>query len=156
LYIGYECPFSELTVFEPVQSEGERFDLEKKGASLWERDVIEAFIGMDSEKPAHYAEFEVAPTNERLDVMVNLPEKDFQWSSHFVSAVRIDRKKKVWICEMRIPLNALSKVGPDFGAKWRINFYRKDQANQAFLAWRPTLTNTTHTPDRFGLVQFEE
>jgi hypothetical protein len=156
LYIGYECPFTRLTVFEPAQSEGERFDVEKKGVSLWDRDVIEAFIATDAEKPARYAEFEVAPSNEKLDVMVNLPEKDFQWSSHFVSAVRIDRKKKVWTCESRIPLNALTAVAPADGTKWRINFYRKDQANHAFLAWRPTLTNTTHTPERFGLVQFSE
>lgn len=156
LYIGFECPFSKLTVFEPVRSNGKRFDLKKKGVSLWERDVVEAFIGTDGDKPGHYVEFEVAPTNERLDVMVNLPGKDFEWTSHFVSAVRMDCKKKVWTCELRIPLTALSSAAPAPNINWRVNFYRKDQANRAFLAWRPTLTNTTHTPERFGQVQFAE
>jgi len=157
LYLAYECPYTQLTVFEPAQSERKRFNLQKPGESLWDRDVVEAFIGTDTENPQHYTEFEVAPTNERLDLMItNLPEKDFNWSSGFESAVRVDRKAKVWRCEVRIPLRALSASSPQAGTQWRINFYRCDHANKAALALRPVLTGSFHTPDRFSILKFAE
>ena len=40
LYLGYESPFTKLTVFEPPQ--------EKERIGLWDRDVVEAFIGSDT------------------------------------------------------------------------------------------------------------
>lgn len=154
LYLAYECPFTKLTMFTPPQST-KRFD--KDGSSLWDRDVVEAFIGTDAENPRHYAEFEVAPTNERLDLMIpNLPERDFDWNSGWQSVVNIDKKSKVWTCEMKMPLEALSKNPPSSGSRWRINLYRCDRANRAFLAFRPTLTGSFHEPERFGALEFVE
>ncbi|MCX8108420.1 MAG: amidohydrolase family protein, partial [Verrucomicrobiae bacterium] len=89
LYIGYEAPYTELTVFDPPNFTTERF-------GLWDRDVVEAFIGDDPGRPNHYAEFEVAPTGEKLDLVLDLPAKDFAWSSNFDAAVRVDRKRRVW------------------------------------------------------------
>ena len=156
LYLAYECPYTKLTVFEPPQTNGKRYDLAKEGTSLWDRDVVEAFVGNDPVNPSHYAEFEVAPTNERLDLAVSLPAKDFAWKSGFLSATRLNRKARAWTCEMRIPLAALSGTPPTTNTQWRINLYRKDTANGAFLAWHPTLTGTTHTPGRFGTLEFSE
>ena len=52
LYLACECPFTKLTVFDPPQSDRKRFDLRPgQGVSLWDRDVVEAFIGADPEKP---------------------------------------------------------------------------------------------------------
>jgi hypothetical protein len=155
LYLSYQCPYTKLTVFDPARQNGKRFDLAKEGVSLWDRDVVEAFIGADS-APAHYAEFEVAPTNERLDVDVRLPEKDSSWNSQFQSAVKLDARAKVWICEMRIPLSALSSEKPVAGTRWRLNLFRCDRANHASLAWRPTLQGTFHVPERFGALEFVE
>ena len=124
---------------------------------MWDRDVVEAFIATDPEKPRRYAELEVAPTNERLDVMVvDLPKKDFEWTSHFQSAVKVDTKAKVWKCEMRIPLSALSETLPAAGTRWRLNLFRCDRANQAGLAWSPTLSGTFHVPEKFGVLEFVE
>lgn len=157
LYFAYECPFTELTVYTPAQGTGKRYDLNKGGVSLWDRDVVEAFIGSDAENPRHYAEFEVAPTNEKLDLMItNLPDKDFNWNSQFQSMVKVDKKSKVWRCEMRVPLQALATVQPSVGTTWHLNLYRCDRANKAFLAFRPTLTGTFHTPERFGVLAFAE
>lgn len=156
LYLGYECPFKRLTVFAPPQTAGKRAAPDREGASLWDRDVVEAFIGTDAQNPKHYAEFEVAPTNERLELMLNLPAKDFEWDSQFQSATRIDKKTGIWTCEMRIPLKALGPATPAVGARWRLNLYRADRAHHAFLAWNPTLTNTAHTPERFGTLEFVE
>lgn len=154
LYLAYKCPFTRLTTFESPDAAKERAHIEKAGISLWDRDIIEAFIGSDPEKPARYAEFEVAPTNERLDVLVDLPEKDFAWSSGFESTVRIDKKARVWTCQMRIPLAAISTKKPDLGSVWNLNLFRCDRANKGFLGWRPTLTGTFHQPSRLGELEF--
>lgn len=147
LHIGFECPYTALTTFEPPQTKGERI-------GLWDRDVVEAFIGSDATQPNHYTEFEVAPTNEKLDLILRLPDRDFQWSSGFESAVKVDSTAKVWTSQWRIPLQALSKTKPVAGSSWRINFYRADYANKAFLAWSPTLQGGFHAPDQFGILQF--
>jgi predicted TIM-barrel fold metal-dependent hydrolase len=153
LYLRFDAPFSELTTFEPA-----RLDRERPG--LWDRDVVEAFIGTDSANPRRYLEFEVAPTNEKLDLMIapEIPElkKRLEWNSGFRSWVRIDKKRKVWTTMMRIPLAALSSEPVQNGTRWRINFYRIDRAGQAFLAWNPTLARTFHAPDRFGWLEFRE
>jgi predicted TIM-barrel fold metal-dependent hydrolase len=157
LYLSFVCPYRSLTVFEPATPEVERFDLARPGRSLWDRDVVEVFLGTDARQPRRYAEFELAPTNERLDVLVvNLPEKDFAWNSRFASAVRVDRRKKVWTAELRLPLAALSDQAPARGTRWRLNLYRCDRRLNAFLAWSPTLSGSFHVPDRFGTLEFGE
>ena len=144
LYLGYECPFEKLSTFEPPQ-----FDKERLG--LWDRDVVEAFI---ESTPGEYTEFEVAPTNEKLDLILFGEKRDFDWSSGFESAVHVDHEAKVWTCEMKIPLKALSKSKPERGATFRLNLYRCDKNQNAYLAWSPTLTGTFHTPSRFGTLLF--
>jgi hypothetical protein len=157
LYLAFEAPFTRLTVFEPPNLAGKRVNLQTDGASLWDRDVVEAFIGTDRQNPRHYAEFEVAPTNERLDLMVkDLPEKDFGWNSQWTTVTRVDAKAKSWTCEMRVPLKALSADTPAAGIQWQANFYRCDRAQRGFLAWNPTLQGTFHVPERFGTLRFIE
>ncbi len=149
LYLGFQAPYRELTVFEPASLKSERF-------GLWEKDVVEAFVGPDPQRPNHYAEFEVAPTGEKLDVLVDLPDKDFAWRSGCEAAAKLDRRAKVWTAELRIPLAALASTKPTPGTRWRLNLYRHSAADRAFLAWSPTATGTTHTPERFGWLEFSE
>ena len=156
LYLAYECPYTKLTVFDPPQPEAERFDMEKKGVSLWDRDVVEAFIVNDPANLKHYTELQVAPTNEKLDLLLDLPKRDFPWSSGFQTAVKVDTKVPRWTCEIRIPLKSLSSGQPKSGTQWRLNFFRCDQANKAFLAWSPALTGSFHTPEKFGVLEFVE
>jgi predicted TIM-barrel fold metal-dependent hydrolase len=156
LYLGYECPYTELTVFDPPSVGKKRYDMEKKGVSLWDRDVVEAFINADPQDLRHYAEFQVAPSNERLDLSLRLPERDFAWNSHFVSAVKIDPSARLWTCEMRIPLESLSAAPPRPGTRWRLNFFRFDTAHRTFLTWNPTLSGSFHVPERFGTLLFSE
>ena len=156
LYLAFESPCTKLTVFDPQNTDAERYDMAKKGVSLWDRDVVEAFIASDPANLKRYAEFQVAPTNEKLDLMLDLPKRDFAWSSGFQTAVKVDKKTRRWTCEMRIPLSALSSENPRTGARWRLNFFRCDQANKAFLAWSPTLTGSFHVPAKFGWLEFTE
>ena len=65
-------------------------------------------------------------------------------------------KARRWTCEMRIPLKSLSSAEPKTGTQWRLNFFRCDQANKAFLAWSPALTGSFHTPEKFGVLEFVE
>ena len=117
--------------------------------------MVEAFIGDDLQKITRYTEFEVAPSNERLDVKLDSPEKDFAWDSRFESAIKIDEPRHVWTAEVRIPLQKLSATKPSAGTRWRLNLYRCDRAHKAFLAWNPTLQNSFHAPERFGFLVFD-
>lgn len=146
LYFGFEAPYETLATFAPVLKDKERL-------GLWGRDVVEAFIGTDPARPDHYTEFEVAPTGEQLDLAIRGRDKDFDWSSGFESAVRLDRKAKVWTTEFRIPLAALSPTKPEPGARWRLNLYRHAATERAFLAWNPTAAATAHTPAKFGFLE---
>ena len=149
LYLDYECPFAELTTFSPPDLKQERF-------GLWERDVVEAFVGSDSNNLKHYFEFEVSPNGERIDLEIGGATKDLEWNSGFESVVKVDEKAKVWTAEMRIPLRALGAGRPTKGARWRLNLYRHDIAHRVFLAWSPTATATAHTPEKFGYLEFGE
>ena len=155
LYLAYECPYTKLTVFEPLLTDKERHGQER-GTSLWDRDVVEAFIGSDRQNLRHYSEYEVAPTNEKLDLVLDAGQSDFEWSSGFQTAVKIDKPARRWTCEMRIPLKSLAADTPKAGTQWRLNFFRCDRANKAFLAWNPALTGSFHAPEKFGVLEFVE
>jgi hypothetical protein len=122
---------------------------------LWDRDVVEVFVGTDSAKPTQYAEFEVAPTGEQLDVFVDLPAKDFKWDGGMKSGVRVDESSRRWTAELRIPTETPFSQRVEKGNRLRINLFRSDRAANAFLAWNPTLKNTTHVPERFGVLELE-
>jgi predicted TIM-barrel fold metal-dependent hydrolase len=145
LYVSFSCPYTKLTTFD-TPHQGKRL-------GLWDRDVVEVFLGHDTEHFNHYAEFEVAPTNERLDLMLKLPDKNFGWDSRFSSATRADEKAGIWTAEIKIPFAPLG-VAPSAGARWRVNLFRSDRAHSSFLAWNPALTGNTHTPERFGYLDF--
>lgn len=149
LYFAWECPFTKLTVFDTPSADKERL-------GLWDRDVVEVFVGSDAKNIGRYAEYEVAPTNERLDVLLDLPAKNFAWDGRAQSAVKIDRKRKLWTVEMRMPLEVLSTTKPAPGSRWRLNLYRCDVANRAYLAWNPVLKGSFHTPEKFGVLEFAE
>ena len=103
----------------------------------------------------HYTEFEWAPNGEALDLKLDLPERDFAWSSRMEYKVRVDQHRKVWTVEVRIPFTALAARPPKAGERWRGNLYRIDRAHKVFLAMNPTLNGSYHTRERFGWVQFE-
>ena len=149
IYFGWECPFTKLTVFDTPSADRERL-------GLWDRDVVEVFVGSDWQNINRYAEYEVAPTNERLDVLLNLPAKDFGWDGRAQSAVKVDKKRKIWTVEWRMPLQVLSAAKPAPGTRWRLNLYRCDKANNAYLAWSPVLKSSFHTPEKFGVLEFGE
>ncbi|WP_197455082.1 amidohydrolase family protein [Stieleria varia] len=146
LYLGFVAPYTQLQM-GPDDATGERF-------GLWEDDVVEAFIAPDPSTINHYTEYEWAPNGETLDLKLKLPEKDFQWSSEMQSAVKLDNEQKIWTTEVRIPIEKITSKVPTAGDRWRVNFYRHDNAANAFLGWSPTATRTAHEPQKFGWLEF--
>ena len=122
LYLAFSCPYESLMVYQ-----GEDVAMERD--RLWERDVVEAFIGPDPESPSHYYEFEIAPNNQWLDLEIDLtrkPSSSETWNSGFEHATKVDAVKRVWTAEMRIPLRSMSLEAIHQGVDWKINFYRCD------------------------------
>jgi Carbohydrate family 9 binding domain-like len=155
LYFGFWCQFTELFVYEGESPTEERWE-------LWDRDVVEVFINPFPERVHTYWEFEVAPTNQWVDLAINLdkePSHNATWNSHFEHATRVDPEAKSWFCEMRIPVSSLGVDSIRAGMEWRINFYRcdgrGDETRRRFLAWSPTFDKSFHVPSRFGLIHFK-
>ncbi len=149
LYVGYKASYESLNTFQPPNLNGERI-------GLWEKDVVEMFVGSEPDKILRYKEFQVAPTGERLDLSLELPDRDFDWFSGWETAVHIDEANKIWTSEMKIPMKAIADRGnqPKKGDRWPVNFYRMDTPRKGFLAWNPTLHGSFHRPERFGWMRF--
>ncbi len=155
VYFAYRCQYTTLNIYEGEDPARERW-------KLWERDVVEVFINPQPERVNHYYEFEVAPNNQWIDLEINrdkTPFNDAKWDSHFEHATRIDSKKHVWTCEMRIPVAVMGvkTMAPD--TDWRINFFRDDgpgdNTQRRVMCWSPIPGGKTfHTPTRFGIIHF--
>ena len=104
VYFLFVCPYQELHL-KPnptVTSETNK---------LWDWDVAEVFVGSDFQHIRRYKEFEMSPQGEWVDLDIDrdspLPEGGWLWNSGFEAKARIDRAKKIWYGEMRIPLKTI-------------------------------------------------
>ena len=152
LYLSYECPYRELSIWPQPDVAAPEQKQERLG--LWDYDVVEAFIGSEPDQVNRYTEFEWAPSGESLDLKLELPKKDFDWTANAEAAVVVDEAAKIWRAEVRIPLTALSDTPPTAGTRWKINLFRHDRSDNAFLAFSPPLKGSFHTPERFGWLEF--
>jgi hypothetical protein len=126
---------------------------------LWDWDVAEVFIGTDFQNINRYKEFEVSPQGEWVDLDIDrdhpLPGNGLPWNSGFMSKTRIDSDKKIWYCEMRIPIDKVDNRRPEPGLQMRVNLYRIEGAppHRVFIAWQPTGQPTYHVPEAFGRLK---
>lgn len=159
LYLLFRCPYTVLNLFLPADNRKER-----KG--LWDRDVVEMFLGDDWTNIRHYREFEIAPTGDWVDLAIDLDRKDdggaLKWNSGWQTMARIDKDRKVWYAAAKIPLSAVSVKRVESGTKWRMNLYRIDglgeDPQRHFLCWQPTCVQNrdpNHVPEHFGTLVFE-
>jgi hypothetical protein len=152
LYLLYTCPYEELHL-KPSPNTVEETN------KLWNWDVAEIFIGSDFQNIRRYKEFEVSPQGEWIDLDINLDLPDHEvgwtWNSGFQVAARIDHKTKIWYGAMRIPLAALDARPPVAGNSYRANLFRSQgpPGRQKSIAWKAPMTNTFHTPERFGRLE---
>lgn len=156
LYLLFECPYRELNLFLPP-------DNSAKHVGLWDKDVVEMFIGDDWTNIRHYREFEIAPTGDWIDLAIDLDHEsyDHNWRSGWKTKASIDKERKIWYAAAQIPLSAVSNKAVESGTKWRMNLYRIDglgaDPQRHFLCWQPTCVqerDPNHVPEHFGTLIF--
>lgn len=154
LTVRFDCRQAEPLVV----SDAPRLD--RKTVGLWERDVCEMFLTPERGPVKHYAEFEVAPTGEWLDLAVTVGaqelEKDWGYASGMTAAARVGKGSVA--LAIRVPWKAFGRA-PRAGHRWRCNLFRcvgRDPA-RGYLAWQPTHTPEPafHVPEKFGWMVFK-
>jgi hypothetical protein len=157
LYFLFRCPYRDLNIFLPARNDTARLN-------LWDRDVVEMFLGDDWKNIRRYREFEIAPTGDWIDLAIDLDRQsyDHTWRSGWKTKARIDKRAHIWYAAARIPLRAVSAQKVRAGTRWRMNLYRIDglgaDPQRHFLCWQPTcVTNRdpNHVPENFGTLVFE-
>lgn len=153
LVFGFECAYAELDV-------DQSYDVNEERHALWERDVCEAFVRSPLEPHAqHYREFEVAPTGQWCDLIVDRAQMwhDWQWQSGMRTVSEIDEAARVWRVVMAVPFMAFG-CAPQAGDVWHANLFRVSRLNGArqYLALAPTYTDTPnfHVAESFVELQF--
>lgn len=155
LYFLFTCPYEQLYLTPNPSTTTET-------NKLWEWDVAEVFIGTDFQNIKRYTEFQVSPQGEWVDLMIdrgpNPPNHDWQWNSGFEVKARIDREKKIWYGEMRIPIDKIDTRAARFGNLMRINFYRLQgpPPDRKYISWQPTGAKNYHVPEAFGTLKLEK
>jgi hypothetical protein len=156
LYLLFRCPYTMLNLFLPPNNH-------EPHVGLWDRDVVEMFLGYDWTNIRHYREFEIAPTGDWIDLAIDLDREsyDHSWRSGWHTMARIDKEHKVWYAAAQIPLSAVSPEPVRDGTKWRGNLYRIDglgaDPQRHFLCWQPTCVekrDPNHVPEHFGTIVF--
>ena len=156
LYLLFISPYYELNLWLPPDSSKDRL-------KLWDRDVVEFFLGDDWTNINVYREFEIAPTGDWVDLAIdrNRDSYDANWDSGWERQGRIDEKNHTWYAAARVPLHSVSEKKVAAGMKWRVNLYRIDgpgaDPQRRFLCWQPTCVvnrDPNHVPEHFGTLVF--
>ncbi len=154
LYTRFECGQAEpLFLNEDPQTS-------TKTLQLWEHDVCELFLAPDARNRRRYFEFEVAPTGEWLDLIVDWTKdepRDWDYASGMETSALIEADNVTMA--MKIPWTAFGKK-PEPGDIWLGNLFRQVGSGQTrgYLAWSPTMTGKPqfHVPEKFGEFVFVE
>jgi len=156
LYLLFICPYTELNLWLPPDNSKDRL-------KLWDRDVVEFFLGDDWVNIRHYREFEVAPTGDWVDLAIDLDHDSYgaDWNSGWQRQGRIDEKARIWDAAARVPLGSVSDIRVKEGTRWRVNLYRIDglgtDPQRHFMCWQPTCVvnrDPNHVPEHFGTMIF--
>lgn len=160
LYVLFAAPYDALNLWLPADNGQPRM-------KLWDRDVVELFLGSDWKNIRHYREFEIAPTADWIDLAIDLDHPDTSgktpaWRSGWHTMARIDRQAHVWYAAARIPLRAIDGGHVAAGTRWRMNLYRIEgvgaDPQRRFMCWQPTCAgpdrDPNHVPEHFGTLVF--
>lgn len=158
LYLLFTCPYKALNLWLPADNSKDR-------DKLWDRDVVEFFLGDDWKNIRHYREFEIAPTGDWIDLAIDLDKNKYdpKWHSGWQRLGRIDEKEHVWYAAARVPLKSVSEEPVKPGTRWRANLYRIDglgpDSGRHFMCWQPTCAvnrDPNHVPEHFGTLIFTQ
>jgi hypothetical protein len=155
IYFLFTCPYEELFLKpDPITK--------TETNQLWNWDVAEVFLGSDFQNIRRYREFEISPQGEWIDLDIDLAkphhEEGWTWNSGFEVVAHIDWRAKIWYGAMRIPWSGLGEPSPSAGETFRVNFFRSQGplSSRKDIAWQPTMSETFHVPERFGLLRLVE
>jgi hypothetical protein len=149
LYLLYACPYDELNLRPNPNPAVET-------PQLWNHDVAEVFIGWDPDRIGRYKEFQVSPQGEWVDLDIDRDnpkgQAGMRWNSGYSVKARIDRDRKIWYGEMRIPISAIDeRTTPLRGRAFRVGFFRiAGVTDKKHYAWSPTGRTSFHVPAAFG------
>ncbi len=153
ILFGFECRYVELDV-------DETFDLNEERHALWDRDVCEAFIRSPIEPhEKYYREFEVAPTGQWCDLLVDrsVMWSDWEWKSGMRTVAEIIPAEKLFRVAMAIPFSAFG-CAPKAGDVWHGNLFRISRLNgeRQYLTYSPTFTEKPnfHVSESFVELRF--
>lgn len=158
LYLLFISPYTELNLWLPADNSKDRLN-------LWDKDVVEFFLGDDWMNIRHYREFEIAPTGDWVDLAIDLDHDSYgaEWNSGWQRQGRIDEKKHIWYAAARVPLSSVSDLRVKDGTKWRVNLYRIDglgeDPQRHFMCWQQTCVvnrDPNHVPEHFGTLIFKK
>ena len=147
IYFLFRCHYIVLNLFVPAKNDAPR-------VGLWDRDVVEMFLGDDWTNIRHYREFEIAPTGDWIDLAIDLDHtvNERSWRSGWQTMARVDEPRKVWYAAARIPLSSISRMPVQDGTKWRMNLYRIDglgpDSQRRFICWQPTCVQKSRSKPR--------
>jgi hypothetical protein len=151
LYLMYTCPFRELSLKpDPVT--------DKETPVLWQWDVAEAFIGGDYGEISRYREYQVSPQGEWVDLDIDIlhpqPQGGMGWNSGFQVKARIDRDRKIWYGEMKIPLSSIASKQFNRGDTLRLGLFRLTgpPPERVQVSWQPAFRRNFHVPEAFGTL----
>jgi hypothetical protein len=156
LYLLFISPYDQLNLWLPADNSKDRL-------KLWDRDVVEFFLGDDWTDIKHYREFEIAPTGDWVDLAIDLNHDKYEadWNSGWQRLGRIDEANHIWYAAARVPLKSVSEHAVKAGTKWRANLYRIDglgeDPQRHFMCWQPTCVvnrDPNHVPENFGTLIF--
>lgn len=138
-------------------------DTQHETYKLWFYDDFELYLGANFDNINLYGEFQISPQSEFLDMAIDATRErpgwgdEHLWDSGMAVKSRIDREKKIWYGEMRIPIAAIDKRPAAIGNDFRVNVYRlqstRDEKKIQFLAWQPTGEWNPHRPKKFGILK---
>jgi alpha-galactosidase len=149
LYLRFRARYRVITIFPEAEANGRR-------DQLWDRDVAEVFLQPDPSQLRRYMEFEVSPNGFWIDLDI-APGEKHDLKSGLRRRVILNKAAKTWVAELALPMNSLvERFDPE--AKWKVNFYRVEGAEEPrfYSAWRPTRTPEPnfHVPEAFGELVF--
>lgn len=137
----------------------------KRDDPLYDEEVVEVFIASGDSAPNRYFEFEVSPYGVLFDCIITNPglrptlrqpyDVDEKWNAEGLEWFASIASEQQWWAMLKIPWS-------DIGGKhdlWRANFYRIERSRKSgteFSCWSPTLSESFHEPERFGMLQLEE
>jgi hypothetical protein len=152
LYFLFTCPYEELHVNAAPVTNAETM-------KLWDHDVAEIFIGADFEQIWQYREYQISPLGEYIDLDIDrkkpLANGGADWNSGFTVKARLDKEKKVWFGEFKIPIKSIDSRPAQIGNEMRINLFRIQGPGpkRKYIVWRQTGVLNNHVPEAFGKIK---